>query len=45
MSNLSYLRYAPILGSGINALTDAFGVTNKPDYTNADMIGKSVDNL
>ena len=33
------LRYAPAVGSGIMALTDAFGLTNKPDYTAADTIG------
>ena len=35
---MSYLRYAPALGAGIGALTDAFGITNSPDYTNADNI-------
>lgn len=34
----SYLRFAPALGAGIGALTDAFGITNRPDYTNADSI-------
>lgn len=37
-SNLAWLRYAPALGAGIGALTDAFGITNRPDYTNADSI-------
>lgn len=32
----SYLRYAPVLGAGIGVLTDALGLTNKPDYTYAD---------
>lgn len=41
----SWLRYAPVVGSGIGVLTDIFGLTNKPDYTNADLIGGSVDNL
>jgi len=27
------LRYAPIWASGIAALTDLFGITNRPDYT------------
>ena len=35
----SYLRYAPAVGSGIMALTDAFGITNKPDYSTANAIG------
>ena len=39
------MRYAPIVGSGISALTDLFGITNKPDYTNANMVGDSVKNL
>ena len=32
------MRYAPAVGSGIMALTDALGLTNKPDYTYADKI-------
>lgn len=39
----SYLRYAPVVASGIASLTDALGATNKPDYRNADMIGKAVN--
>lgn len=39
------MRYAPIVGSGISALTDLFGITNKPDYTTANMVGDSVKNL
>lgn len=30
--------YAPVIGQGIAALTDLFGITNKPDYTNSDAI-------
>lgn len=41
---LSWLRYAPIVGSGIQAIADLFGA-NAPDYTNADIVGRSVDNL
>lgn len=33
-----WLRYAPAVGLGIAALTDQLGLTNKPDYTNADAI-------
>ncbi len=29
------LRYAPALASGVASITDALGVTNKPDYTAA----------
>lgn len=36
------LRYAPVVGSGIASLTDALGVTNKPDYTNPNIIGNSL---
>lgn len=32
------LRYAPVIGSGLAAITDAFGLTNKPDYSGADAI-------
>jgi hypothetical protein len=32
------MRYAPAVGSGIMALTDALGLTNKPDYTYADKL-------
>jgi hypothetical protein len=32
------LRYAPIVGNAANVITDAFGITNTPDYTNADLI-------
>ena len=32
------LRYAPAVGLGIAAITDAFGLTNKPDYGSADAI-------
>lgn len=34
-------RFAPAIGSGIQALTDAFGWTNKEDYTNADLIRRA----
>ena len=33
------------MGAGIGVLTDAFGWTNKPDYSNADLVGSAVDNL
>lgn len=35
---LSYLRFAPALGAGIGAFSDLMGITNKPDYSNADMV-------
>lgn len=40
-SRNSWLRYAPVLGSSLGVLLDAFGVTNKPDYTNANIIRDS----
>lgn len=38
----TWMRYAPIVGSGLNVLGDIFGLTNVPDYTNADLIHNSV---
>lgn len=34
----TWMRYAPVIGHGALALTDAFGLTNKPDYSNAEAI-------
>lgn len=34
----TWMRYAPVVGYGALALTDAFGLTNKPDYSNASNI-------
>lgn len=34
----SLLRYAPVAVQGITALTDALGKTNKPDYSNPNLI-------
>lgn len=42
---LSLLRYAPAIGAGIGVMSDIFGWTNKPDYSNADLVGSSLDNL
>ena len=44
-SGLANLRFAPAIGSGMMALSDALGWTNKPDYTNADSIQDSVSHL
>lgn len=39
ISNLpTWMRYAPVIGQGALAITDAFGLTNKPDYSNAEAI-------
>lgn len=42
---LDSLRYVPALGAGIGVFTDAMGWTNKPDYSNSDMILNEVSNL
>ena len=34
----TWMRYAPAVGAGIFALTDALGITNKHDYTYADKL-------
>ena len=39
----SYLRYAPALGAGIGVLTDALGLTNVPDYSDAEAIKAVAD--
>ena len=44
-NNLTWLRYAPVVGAGLGILTDAIGLTNKPDYDNADLVGNAVNNL
>ena len=36
--NLSYLRYAPVLGAAISSIGDLTGLTNKPNYGNADFM-------
>lgn len=42
---LDALRYAPALGAGVGVMSDLFGWTNKPDYSNADMIVDVVSGL
>lgn len=34
----TWMRYAPVIGSGLMTLTDALGLTNKADYTYADKL-------
>ena len=43
--NTSTLRYAPVLGAGIGVFSDLMGWTNKPNYSNANMIAQSTKNL
>lgn len=38
---VSRLRYVPAIGAGIGVLSDLFGWTNKPDYSQADAIAKA----
>ena len=42
---LADLRYVPAIGSGLSALSDTLGLTNTPDYSNADLILKAGNNL
>ena len=41
----TWMRYAPAVGYGALALTDALGLTNKPNYSNAEAIIKASNNL
>ena len=41
----SWLRYAPVIGSGLSVLSDAFGLTNKPDYSNPNLIREAANNV
>ena len=38
------LRYAPAYASGIMSLTDALGITNKPDYSDVNLILNAANN-
>lgn len=38
----SWLRYAPVVGSGLSSIVSLF---EKPDYTNAELVGNSVNSL
>lgn len=40
-----WLRYAPAVGFGISTITDALGLTNKPDYSNADALLEATKNV
>lgn len=42
---LSWLRYAPAVGAGLGVISDLADLTNKPDYTNAGLVGGVADNL
>lgn len=34
----TWMRYAPVVGAGLNVLTDLAGITNKPDYSDVNAI-------
>lgn len=38
-------RYAPVVGQGIATITDALGLTNKPDYEDANALLEATRNL
>lgn len=42
---LTGLRYVPALGAAIGVTTDLLGLTNKPDYSNADAVLDAVRNV
>lgn len=42
---LNALRYAPALGAGAGVLSDLTGLTNKPNYSDADMIMGAISGL
>ena len=41
----TWLRYAPAIGSGLQALSDALGITNRNDYTNPNMFQRSINSI
>lgn len=41
----TWMRYAPVIGHEALALTDALGITNKPDYANAEAIISAANNI
>lgn len=43
--NAGFLRYAPVLGSGLSVISDLFGNTNTPDFSEAKLIRDAVDSI
>lgn len=41
----TWMRYAPAFGSAAQYLSDLFGLTNKNDYTNLDMLQRKIDSI
>ena len=44
-SPLSSLRFVPAIGGAIGAFSDLMGWTNKPDYSNADLVLNAANNI
>lgn len=44
-SGSTYLRYAPVLGAGLGVFSDAMGWTNKPNYTNAEIVANAANGI
>ena len=44
-SPLSALRFVPAIGGAIGAFSDLMGWTNKPDYSNADLVLNAANNI
>lgn len=40
-SNSRWARFAPVIGGAMQTLSDAFGITNKEDYTNPNLIRRA----
>ena len=43
--NGSWLRYAPVIGSGLSVISDIAGLTNTPDYSNLADIDRAVEGI
>ena len=41
----SWLRYAPVAGSALGVFSDLVGTTNKPDYSNINLIQDATDRI
>lgn len=44
-SNNNFLRYAPVVGSALGAVSDLIGTTNKPNYDNINLIQDATDRI
>lgn len=41
----SWLRYAPVVGSALGVASDLIGTTNKPDYSNVNLIQEATNRI